>query len=248
MRRFCAASARSSAMTSGSVAAGGSASGSAAGCAAGTASSTSSSRLRAADDGEHLGPVVAATGRCAGRRTARRARARRGCGASGSTGHGRPPDACGVGALLQRPRPGASPSVTGGGSRRRSRVASPARSLCLRGSGEDCPFGAPVGCEGSPVRVHQQQPLRLGELVPRGVDGAAGRASGRGGAAQPVARAATGGELVAGAVSSRSPSARSLGSSASEPSTSRQTRPTAMPKTPWPPWTRSMTSSAEVHS
>ena len=40
----------------------------------------------------------------------------------------------------------------------------------------------------------------------------------------------------------------SLGRAARLPSTSRQTRPTAMPKTPWPPWTRSMTSSAEVHS
>ncbi len=41
---------------------------------------------------------------------------------------------------------------------------------------------------------------------------------------------------------------RSPGSVARLPSTSRQTRPTAMPNTPWPPWTRSMTSSAEVHS
>ena len=36
------------------------------------------------------------------------------------------------------------------------------------------------------------------------------------------------------------------GPSASDPSTSRQTRPTAMPKTPWPPWSRSTISSGEV--
>jgi endonuclease/exonuclease/phosphatase family metal-dependent hydrolase len=45
-----------------------------------------------------------------------------------------------------------------------------------------------------------------------------------------------------------SSSARSVGSSARVPSTSRHTRPTAMPNTPCPPCTRSMTSSAEVHS
>ena len=40
----------------------------------------------------------------------------------------------------------------------------------------------------------------------------------------------------------------SLGSSASVPSISRHTPPMAMPKTPWPPCRRSMTSSLLVHS
>ena len=39
-----------------------------------------------------------------------------------------------------------------------------------------------------------------------------------------------------------------VGRWARSPSTSRQTRPTAIPKTPCPPWSRSMTSSLDVHS
>ena len=42
--------------------------------------------------------------------------------------------------------------------------------------------------------------------------------------------------------------ARTAGSTARSPSTSRQTRPSAMPNTPWPPWSRSTTSSVDVHS
>ena len=48
--------------------------------------------------------------------------------------------------------------------------------------------------------------------------------------------------------SSSGSSARSDGRVARVPSRSRQTRPTAIPNTPCPPWTRSTTSSAEVHS
>ena len=44
------------------------------------------------------------------------------------------------------------------------------------------------------------------------------------------------------------PSSRSAGSSASSPESSRSAPETAMPKTPWPPASRSTTSSAEVHS
>ena len=65
--------------------------------------------------------------------------------------------------------------------------------------------------------------------------------------AQPVwraARRAASSSLGDGASSA----VRSLGSSARVPSISRQTPPMAMPKTPWPPWRRSMTSSLLVHS
>ncbi len=65
---------------------------------------------------------------------------------------------------------------------------------------------------------------------------------------QPVRRARRWASSSVGVASASGAAGRSPGSSASEPSTSRQTRPTAMPNTPWPPCRRSTTSSAEVHS
>ncbi len=67
-----------------------------------------------------------------------------------------------------------------------------------------------------------------------------------GSAGQPILRAAR--RLLSSSSGKDCSLACSLGSDARLPSTSRHTRPTAMPKTPCPPWTRSMTSSAEVHS
>ena len=52
----------------------------------------------------------------------------------------------------------------------------------------------------------------------------------------------------AAAVSVSTPSARSPGRCASEPRSSRRAPLTAMPKTPWPPRSRSTTSSEDVHS
>ena len=68
------------------------------------------------------------------------------------------------------------------------------------------------------------------------------------GGGQPAVRAARRAASSSPGVGSASSAARSLGSSARVPSISRQTPPIAMPKTPWPPWSRSMTSSLLVHS
>ncbi len=65
---------------------------------------------------------------------------------------------------------------------------------------------------------------------------------------QPILRAARRAASSSPAMSVTSSAARSLGSSASVPSISRQTPPMAMPNTPWPPCSRSMTSSLVVHS
>ncbi len=153
----------------------------------------------------------------------------------------------------------ASPSVTSDVARLLSCLT--ARSWRLRGSGECCPFGAParflldatdrrLSRAGLSAPQKYQPPVVPSSERQRGVSRRSGRAvSERGVSAQPLMRArrrAASSSLAASLASSLV--ARSLGSSASEPSISRQTPPIAMPKTPWPPWSRSMTSSLLVHS
>ena len=70
---------------------------------------------------------------------------------------------------------------------------------------------------------------------------------GRAGPGQPVWRLRRRSESSS-PVTAAAPTPRSAGSADRVPSTSRHTLPTAMPKTPWPPRTRSMTSSSLVHS
>ncbi len=65
---------------------------------------------------------------------------------------------------------------------------------------------------------------------------------------QPATRLRRRIESSSSAVWTGPPSSRSAGSSASSPDSSRSAPETAMPKTPWPPASRSTTSSAEVHS
>ena len=139
----------------------------------------------------------------------------------------------------------------------------PVRSGCLRGSGEELPLrrtpAGPWTSRGdSPARdVGEQQsnPVRRQAHAEGGQMSEAARSSGRprrrvvgcgvsrSGGRRDGRRARRRRPGAAG-----SPAVRSLGSSASVPSISRQTPPMAMPKTPWPPWSRSMTSSLLVHS
>ena len=119
-----------------------------------------------------------------------------------------------------------SPSVAGAPELPRPRGPG-----CLRGSGEVAPS--------APRRLPPTVTAPTGSL-PRGI------VSTR--QPNPRLRTSAGGAgLAAGRRARRrsSPSARLVvvararrAARASEPSTSRQTRPTAMPKTPWPPWTQ----------
>ena len=113
------------------------------------------------------------------------------------------------------------------------------RSRCLRGSGEVAP-SAPARLVVEPAGLSRAAVSQRRQIVVRST-----RARARAGTAADVRACRDG-------TARRSPRAsgsrRSAGSSDSVPSMSRQTPPRAMPNTPWPPRSRSITSSSEVHS
>ena len=114
--------------------------------------------------------------------------------------------------------------------------------LCLRGSGEVAPSAlATTASTDSPTRVNG----RFRRYQP--ANSAAASSGGRGAllrAAAPVRRRASQGRRIA-----RCSTVGTLaGQLRKDPTSSRSAPLTAMPNTPWPPRSRSTTSSEEVHS